>query len=479
MKPWPPIAVALVILGLARPGDAPAAVDGPPVIVEPPPEPPLPPPWPGRVERARYQVAPLDAGSSGPGGPSQAGAATDAPTIAQAAQVKPDETNRLARALNLVDAPVKVYGWVQASFTGNTDGTPKNRSNFGVFPNRLANQFQLNQTYLALEKPLRQDDSVNFGYRFDTLFGNDWQFTKSYGLFDRAFHNNQLAGVDLPQMFAEVHLPVLTKNGLDIKGGRFYSPAGFENVQPIKRPLLSVPYLFNFTPFTLFGMMATLHLSERVNLYGGTYNGWDRWIDRRYHYSYIGGLNATTRDGRTNLVSFVLVGPDQLPSFAPANSPFLPTGVVTSPFLQGRRNPEYPSSVRTYNSNVLTHTWSDKFSEALEVFFVHEPNVPGLGKGGGVARESAWYGASHWYLYQMTPKVQGVYRAEIFRDQNGGATGVADTYYEMTVGAVYKPKPWYWIRPEVRYDWAQFKKPFEDGTRGSQLTLAIDVIIQF
>ncbi len=49
----------------------------------------------------------------------------------------------------------------------------------------------------------------------------------------------------------------------------------------------------------------------------------------------------------------------------------------------------------------------------------------------------------------------------------------------MTLGLVYKPKPWLWFRPEARYDWAQFTRPFSDGTRGSQLTLAIDVILQF
>lgn len=471
----PPIAVALAILGLAQPAGAPAAVDGPAAIVEPP----LPPPWPGRVVPARYQAPAADAGSAGPGGPSQTAAATNAPTVAEAAAPKAAATNFLAQALGLADSPVKLYGWFQASFTGNANGTPRNRSNFGVFPNRLANQFQLNQLYFILEKSVRQDDTINFGGRFDALFGNDWQFTKSYGLFDRAFHNNQLAGVDLPQMYAEVHLPWITKNGLDIKGGRFYSPAGFENVQPIKRPLLSVPYTFNYTPFTFFGLLATLHLNERVNLYSGAVNGWDRWIDARYHYGYIGGINASSRDGRTSFTAFLVTGPDQLPSFAPANSPFLPTGVVTSPALQGRRNPEYPSSVRTYLCPVLTHNWSPKFTEALEGFFVHEPNVPGLGKNGGVSRENAWYGVSHWYLYQFTPEVQGGFRAEVFRDQNGGATGVADTYYEMTVGTVIKPKPWFWIRPEARYDWAQFKKPFDDGTRGSQLTLAVDVVIQF
>ena len=43
-------------------------------------------------------------------------------------------------------------------------------------------------------RQLAPTDMVNFGGRFDILFGNDWQFTKSYGLFDRAFKPNSFAG---------------------------------------------------------------------------------------------------------------------------------------------------------------------------------------------------------------------------------------------------------------------------------------------
>ena len=32
-------------------------------------------------------------------------------------------------------------------------------------------------------------------------------------------------------------------------------------------------------------------------------------------------------------------------------------------------------------------------------------------------------------------------------------TGTAANYAEFTLGAIYKPKPYLWIRPEARYDW--------------------------
>ncbi len=420
-----------------------------------------------------------DTTGPGSGGANTSSASVNAPTSAESANATYNQTNFFARFLGVQNGPIRVYGWIENSFTGNANGRPKNGSNFSVFPNRLADQWQGNQYYLILEKPLRQSDVVNFGARVDTLFGNDWQFSKSYGFLDRAFRPNSFAGVDLPQIYGEVHLPILTKNGFDIRGGRFYSPAGFENVQAIKRPLLSGAYLFNYTPFTFVGVLSTLHVNERFNIYNGAVNGWDRWIDQNYRYSYIGGFNYNFRDLQTSVTSVVVTGPDQLPRFAPVNSPFLPTGVVTTSALQRKVNPYYAGNWRTYSSTVVTHNWNSKLTEAAEVFFVHETNVPGLGKNGSVNRESAWYGSAHWFIYAFTDKVSGVWRSEIFRDNNGAATGSADNYYEITLGLPYKPKPWLWIRPEARYDWAQYHHPFNDGTRSSQLTLAFDIILQF
>ncbi len=80
------------------------------------------------------------------------------------------------------DSPVKIYGWIQNSYTGNTLGTPKNAINFGVNPNYLANRWMGNQYYLIIENPLEQNDKINFGFRVDNLFGNDWVFNHMRGI---------------------------------------------------------------------------------------------------------------------------------------------------------------------------------------------------------------------------------------------------------------------------------------------------------
>ena len=63
----------------------------------------------------------------------------------------------LNRTLGLEDAPFRTYGWLQNSFTGDANGTPRDRSNFSVFPNHNANQWQGNQYYFVLENPLEPD----------------------------------------------------------------------------------------------------------------------------------------------------------------------------------------------------------------------------------------------------------------------------------------------------------------------------------
>jgi hypothetical protein len=240
---------------------------------------------------------PRDTASPGPGGPSQPAAAETVPTQIQRelAGTSPYQSNWLGRFLGIEDCPIKFYGWIQNSYTGNTNGTPRNDLNFSVLPNRFANRWQGNQYYLILEKPTPQGDEIDFGFRFDTLFGNDWEYSKDYGLFDRAFTPNSFAGVDFPQIYVDLHLPVLTRLGLDLRGGRFYDPAGFESVMAVKRPLLSAAYAFSFTPFTFLGFQSVLHVNPRLNVLNSAVNGNDRWFDTRYHFSYQGASTGRRR----------------------------------------------------------------------------------------------------------------------------------------------------------------------------------------
>ncbi len=99
------------------------------------------------------------------------------------------------------------------------------------------------------------------------------------------------------------------------------------------RPLLSVPYMFNYgQPFTHFGMLSTLHLTDRINVYNGAVNGWDRWINENYKWNYLGGFSWTSKSGKTNLAVSYIIGPNQYPNFPQQPADHLPgtdRGVAT------------------------------------------------------------------------------------------------------------------------------------------------------
>ncbi len=479
---------------VAQPPGTPApgvpAVPAPPGVPAPPDATvPAPPAVPGAARNFTEPLStntdlslPKSEREGGGGEPTEAAAEADA-----AAAPAKDETKLLMNFLGMEESKVKVYGWIQNSFTGNTNGTPKNGQNFGVNPNYLANRWMGNQYYLIFEKPLDQGDKLNFGFRVDNLFGNDWQFNHSHGFADTTAKLNHFNGYDLAQVYAEVHLPpVISKGGTDIKGGRFYTILGYEVVPATGRPLLSVPYMFNYgQPFTHVGALATTHVTDRFNLYNGTVNGWDRWFDANYKWSYLGGFSWTSKSGKASLAVSYIFGPDQFPRFLPANTVVVPTGYSPNGFMAGRKNAGYGGNWRATATTVFTYKWSDTFTQVLETDQSIEKNVPGWGPG-GTPKDAEWYSFGNWFLWQFWKKddrdyMTAVWRSEVFRDDGGirTGTGISTNYYEMTVGMIWKPKSYIWVRPELRYDWAQGNHPYNDGTRNSQFTIGVDAILLY
>jgi Putative beta-barrel porin-2, OmpL-like. bbp2 len=471
---------------LPPPPTTPGATLPPPPTVPSAPAAPVPP-SPENVGReplsTNRDLSLPAAEREGSGGePTEAAAAAE-----EAKAPAKDPTKLLMNVLGLEESPVKVYGWLQNSYTGNTNGVPKNGMNFGVNPNNLANQWMGNQYYIIVENTLEQGDKVNFGFRVDNMFGNDWQFNHSHGLADTVAKANHFNGWDLPQAYIEMHLPpVISKGGTDIKGGKFYTIHGYEVVPATGRPLLSVPYMFNYgQPFTHVGVMATTHVTDRLNWMNAAVNGWDRWFNETYKWNYMTGINWTSKDTKANLAVAYIVGPDQYPTFLPANTVVYPTGIAPQGFMSGRKNPLYAGNWRSLFTEVFTYKWTDKFTQVMETDQGSEPNVAGWGPGGTPAN-AAWYSFGNWFLWQVHKKedrdiLTAVWRSEWFRDVNGirTGTGKTDNYYEFTLGLIWKPLPYLWIRPEARYDWAQWNKPYNDGTRGSQFTLGVDAILLY
>src|SRR5205823_5826336 len=151
----------------------------------------------------------------------------------------------------------KVYGFVQGGYTLNTDN-PNDRENFGVNFNHRSNDFRLNQVYLIVEKTLEQNDCVNWGYRADFLVGHDAPFIVANGMFDNFVggHKQNRIGVDIPQAYAEVHLPYLLEKGIDVRVGKFYTLHGNELTPGTQTDFYSHSYGYFYAwPFTHTSVM--------------------------------------------------------------------------------------------------------------------------------------------------------------------------------------------------------------------------------
>jgi hypothetical protein len=343
----------------------------------------------------------------------------------------------------------------------------------------FANKWLFQQLYFVLEKRLdpAKSDEYQFGFRFDNLLGSDYSQFNMVGLFDQAF--GKYFGYDPVQFYGEVHLPWLTEGGIDVKGGRFFSLPGYEDAAAPGRPLNSTTYLFSYAqPFTHFGFMTNWHVTDRLNVFNGAVNGWDRWIDQNYRWGYAGGVVWDSPDERTNVTVTLNVGPIQFPYFFKANYRNEPNGVPPPSYLSGRRNPTYNKDNPVLFSEVVIHEATDDLTLVLESDQGYEPNVPSFGPGGTPAT-AAWYGLAGFGLYEFNERWTGVLRGEAFRDGNGVRTGFDDTYFETTLGLIIKPRTWLWFRPEMRWDWATGTPPYNDERSRSQFTYGFDAIFLF
>ena len=381
---------------------------------------------------------------------------------------------RLGRGLE--SSGTQVYGWIQQGFAGNPD-SPRDRVNFGANYDWRSNDYRLNQVYLVLENPLEHEATWNIGYRVDFLAGHDAPFFVANGLlsdftgFDRtsgvgvdgpkSFREVNRIGIDVPQFYAEIHLPrVLTTGGLDVRLGKFYTFMGRDVYPGADTDFYSRGYENVYaTPFTHTGVMATLHATPTLDVAAGVVLGWDVFKDNNDMVSFHGQVVWNSSEKRYNWTTALITGPEQ---------------------------PDNNRDYRTLMSTYLTARFGP--GEAWTVsgggHLGYEANAA-ENSGTGRRSDAKWYGTTVNVFYAVDPKLRLGARAEWFRDEDGtrttqlGRPGFAANFFEFTTGVTYKPHRSVIIRPELRVDWSPDSRPYNDQTSRVQFVPAIDLILRF
>ena len=119
---------------------------------------------------------------------------------------------------------ITASGWANGGYTAN-GYSPNNGSNGIVYLNDQSNEFLLNQLWFAFERKLSEKKYVDFGGRFDILYGSDWRYGACTGLETNINSPDQLNGWCLPQIYGEAKI-----GKLKIKGGHWASMYSYEIV---------------------------------------------------------------------------------------------------------------------------------------------------------------------------------------------------------------------------------------------------------
>jgi hypothetical protein len=303
---------------------------------------------------------------------------------------------------------------------------------------------------LTLEKAVKIADELDWGFRFDSMFGYDVDLIHSNGLFDiDTTGTHQRYGYDAPQIYVDVALPVA--NGVHVLAGKWYTPICYETVNPTTTPFYSHSFLFMFgTPYTHTGLRVDVPLDSEWTLTGAAIRGWEQsTADNNDSLSYYAGATYANAASGTGGSIVVISGPEQ---------------------------PDNDSDYRTLVDVILTQNVTEKFSVAVNGdYAIEEGSSSGRG-------DPKWYGVAAYGAYDHSSNVRSKLRVEWFHDGSGTRTGVDTDLYEATTGLTWTPFPdggWlssFTVRPEARCDYST--QPIYDGHH-TQFTVAVDLIFKF
>ncbi len=387
-----------------------------------------------------------------------------------------EEPRRLMPCGPLEDGMIDAYGWVDVGITFNGDRPLSNFNGILTYNDRHG-ELQMNQAYLVLERPVESGCGTGWdiGGRVDLLYGSDSRFVEVGGLGGwggLGWNGHEFYGLALPQFYAEVAC-----NNISVKMGHFYTIFGYETPMAPDNFFYSHSHAMKYGnpyTFTHTGLLASWQVTDRLTLMAGFDRGWDRFNPDPSgdHMGFLGGL-VWENEGTGTKLSATCSS-----TYEEAN-PLIPGGFKDDRFF-------------------YSLVWQQQLGYRWTYVLHHDLGVQQTGSPyTGFAAE--WYCVNQYLYYKLNCKLDLGVRLEMFRDDDGLRVGgygrrvsgspivpfgYAGTFWDISVGANWKPTANLTIRPEVRYD--SFNginglgfMPFNDGLDRNQWTFAIDMICEF
>jgi hypothetical protein len=376
---------------------------------------------------------------------------------------------------------IRAYGWINPGYNYGTS----HHSNYPMSYIVAARQLHWDQIVMRFERvpDTVQQRHMDWGFRFTSLYGEDYRFTLSKGwLSNQLLKYNYLTGWDPCECFGLLYVPKIGKvkifDGLSIRVGRYISCPDIEAQLAPDNYLFTHSLMFTVDTYTQTGIQTWFQLNKYWNAMIGFHGGADTapWTN-----STVPTAQFLVRwASRTNKNS-VYMGINDLNGL-PFRNPI--------PGYKGKDNLQQVNINFTHIFNRRCHTVTEWYylwtRNAVEGGTVNNGPLRPYGGGGGPGAYLPGYsqaiGLVNYTLFKMTDKDYLTLRPiDLLCDPRGWRTGFPTEYMSGTIGWCHRFSDTLCIRPEFRIERSLRGNvtPYDNGKRVGQATFACDLIQRF
>ena len=381
------------------------------------------------------------------------------------------QTYILMQAVNENKGRIKVYGWLNGGFNVSTSNKGDGANAPAAYyynPNRVIPDQQV--LYIERLPNTVQTDHLDWGFRIAQLYGQDYRYTTSKGIFSQQLlQKNHEYGYDPVMYYFDLYLPHIAK-GTNIRMGRYISLPDIEAQLAPNNYTYSHSLLYTIDPYTQTGVVISSKLS-------------DHWL-----------VQAGLSDGN---------------DVALWTSDAKPTGTACVDFTWSKGGDALYTCANSFNSGKYKYnnlqsyyeTWYHKINARwhtdTEFWYMYERDVPNIA--GNVAHpvptETGANGAfcpagmlrcyapetaiTNYVEFEKDKKNYFSLRNEYVDDIRGQRTGYQTKYSEHLISYGHWIGSTVLFRPEIRLEHSYDAKAYDLGTKSTQFVVAGDVTYHF
>jgi len=362
------------------------------------------------------------------------------------------------------NSKIQIYGWVDTGFNVSS-------SNRGEFANAPAaydikpNTITLDQAVLYIERvpDTVQTDHFDWGFRLSGLYGQDYRYTTSKGIFsNQLLGKNSLYGADPVMVYADLYFPKVA-DGMNVRIGRYVSLPDIEAQLAPNNYTYSHSLLYIYDCYTQSGINVTTKLSDHWMIQTGLSGGCD---------SALWTKDAT------------------------------PTGTFCGSYTWSEGGDNFYVCANSVNKNKYAYnnlaayylTWYHKINSKwhfdTELWYQYERDVPSIFGTAPIENgaNGAWCNPGQQYCFapewattnyverQFGKKDALSIRNEVFDDLKGQRTGTKTLYSEHLISWTHFIGTSLLFRPEIRYERSYDNPAYDLQTKKNQVIVAGDMV---